>query len=134
MRDIVNCIWDGLIKWSLLVQIKQKTTIQMKWFSMCVLKVDSKQDLIWWLHEMKIVRKGLQATKRRWRASDNLATEGRGTETVKKIPTHCYIFLSWSFKATNHYVCVTTLLQQLLTNHCPAKSPMTNPSYIKWIF
>ena len=42
----------------------------------CVLKVYSKQDVTWWLDRVEIVRKGLRGTKRRWRTSDDLTTEG----------------------------------------------------------
>jgi hypothetical protein len=55
--------------------IQARIIILKKWFSW-MLNVDSRYDVPWgWLNRMKIARKELWGTKRRWRVSDSLKTE-----------------------------------------------------------
>ena len=75
--------WLLKYRWDTRIYIRNGLTLEAclfksRWRNViqCVLKVDSKQDVTWWLDRVKIARKGLRGTKWRWRASDGLATEG----------------------------------------------------------
>jgi hypothetical protein len=65
-----------LLRRKLMKQSSSSKRQQCRWNGFqCVLKVDSRQDVTWWLDRVEIARKEFWGTKWRWRASDDLETE-----------------------------------------------------------